>query len=469
MKKKLFLISLCIFVAMTLTACKKIKVFETKEDTSGIPTYKKANLKNGLIYIKDGAVFMLPSGVEIENKNYFYFESFDDIPTLYKGEVLTYADDNTSKFNSLELIRLESKGYTFGIYNGSVNKDGYEFKDSEILKSASSYNVFPHNDKNIRIITMDGAELTKDMAVNGVLGAGAELEAFSEHDIACYIGTHYYEGVITNDVFTLVEFENYSLKGFEQTKNGYIQVKMNPDMKSGYYYIEKQGIFRYVAEVKENVKNLYDINYYEPLYSKGNLIEKEDSEKSVSGDILDAESRIQTYSVPISEKKYDYVFTVTYDTEGTKPIILLVSPTGATYTLKEEKEGVQSITLSEVAVGEWNIRINDPTLKILNVSTSQREEVVATKEVEKSFTFTETTGSQKVSISYIGQILNAYVVDDNNEVTVITPINKGTYEYTFNFLEAGTYKVIVVCTEDSDIEISMEDCSDYETEIFEVD
>ena len=474
MFKKVVTILALSLMALSLTACKKIKVFEEKIDTSGITTYKKNNLKNGLIYIKDGAVFMLPAQITVEGGNYFYFGRFDDIPTLYKGEVLTYADDTSSKFNSVELIRLESVGYTFGVYNGFVNADGeYEFRDNDVLESADSYRVFPHNDKTIRIISLDGGKLTKDMAVNGTLGAKAGFDAFSEHDIACYIGTHYYEGTIKNDVFTLVDFEDYSLKSFEQTKNGYLQIPMNSDMKSGYYYIANQGVFRYVSEERQKVESLYDIDYYEPLYSKGSLIEKDDSGKEISGNDSEktrTEAKIQTYSVPIAEKKYDYVFTVTYDSEAIAPAIILTSPNGATYTLKEEKAGVQSITLAEVAIGEWTIKISDPTIKILSIGTANKEEVVATKEVTKTFDIAETKSSQKVSIAYTGKVLNAYVVDKNNEVTVITPKDKGVYEYTFDFIEAGTYKVFVVCTEDTNVsEIKMEDCSDYETEIIVVE
>ncbi|MBR5356592.1 MAG: hypothetical protein IK121_06695 [Lachnospiraceae bacterium] len=470
--KKICLTITLILLALSMTACKKIKVFETQEDTSGIATYKKSNLKNGLVYVKDGAIFMLPSEMEVVNGSYFYYKGFSDIPTLYKGEVLVYADDEKSSFSSLELKRLKSEGYTFGVYNGNVNSKGeYSFRDTDVLKSALAYSVFPHNDKTITIITLDGKPLTKEMAVNGVLGTNTGFEPNSEHPIACYIGTHYYEGTITNDVFTLTDFEAYSLKAYEKTKNGYIQFTMNSDMKSGYYYLENQGIIRYVAEEKKSVENLYDIDYYEPLYSTTSLVEKDVSENDIpSSKPAEEPNKVQTYSVPINEKKYDFVFTVNYDVSGTKPSIVLVSPTGATYVLKEEREGLQSITLAEVAIGEWKIVINDPTLKVLNIGATKKDEVVATKEVSKTFEVTEIKSSQKVTIEYTGVILNAYVVDQNNEVTIITPKKQGVYEYTFDFMEAGTYKVYVVCTEDSDIiEIKMEDCSNYETEIIVVE
>ena len=167
MKRFLLIISL-ILMSISLTACKKIKVFETQEDTSGIATYKKSNLKNGLVYVKDGAIFMLPSEMEVVNGSYFYYKGFNDIPTLYKGEVLVYADDEKSSFSSLELKRLKSEGYTFGVYNGSINSKGeYSFRDTDVLKSSLAYSVFPHNDKTITIITLDGKPLTKEMAVNG--------------------------------------------------------------------------------------------------------------------------------------------------------------------------------------------------------------------------------------------------------------------------------------------------------------
>ncbi len=472
MKRK-FLLFILLITLFSLSACKKVQVFETKEDTSGIPTYKKSSLKNGLIYIKDGAVFMLPSEMTLQGDTYFYFGGFNDIPTLYKGEVLAYCDDTTSDYSSLEIKRLESDGYTFGIYDGIINNNGeYEFADDKILPQAHSYTIFPHNNKNIRIVTLDGQNIDESLVKNGILGSGANLEAKTTHKITCYIGTHYYEGEIKNDVFTFSTFETYTLRNFEQTKNGYLQIAFDVDMKSGYYYIEKQGIFRYVASEKKDAGNLKDIDYYVPLYSKGNLVEKDDSEKSIEGETTNPDLLVQTYSVPINEKQYDYVFTVTYDTNTNikSPTILLVSPNGATYTFKEEEYGKQQITLAEVAVGEWKIIIDDTAVRVINIDTAQKEDVIATKEVVKSFEVTETTGSQKISITYTGQILNAYIVNKDNEIIVITPKKQGLYEYIFDFVEAGTYKVYVVCTEDSEIEdIEMVDCSNYETEIIVVE
>lgn len=472
MKKKLALLVLIISI-LPLCACKKIKIFEEKVDNSGISVFKNTNLDDDKIYIKDGAVFMLPAEVTMEKDAYFFEGGFEDIPTLYKGEMLAYQNIENANLTSVPLIRLKSIGYTFGLFNGTWNNNQeYVFNDEDILEWSSSADVFPHNGRDIRITAMDDKPIERDMVTNGILGANMGFEYGSLHSIEVYIGTKHFIGSIANDAFTLADFEYYELENIQQTKNGYIQISMNPDMKSGYYYIEKEGIFRYVAEEKGVLSNLYDVDYYEAQYSQtvsendyGGLTEVEDTPETVRQPEKDKREEIQTYSITVAEKKYNYVFSVSYDSNDLTPVIVLTSPNGTNYRMEEKSKGLQSVTLNEASVGEWTIKINNPTLLVYSVDAQEMENIIITKEVCKEFTVPDTLGSQKVSISYRGTITNAYVIGKNNEVTIITPSREGLYEKTFDYMEAGTYKVIVVCTEDSEVyDINMTDCSAYETE-----
>lgn len=462
---------LLIMLVVCLSGCKGVKLVEEKVDTSEIKTYKRTELVEKNYYIKDGANFRSLYIPSVKDNTISLFCGFDVIPTLYKGECVVYWDSNSSYSTTLPLTRFKSIGYNFGIYGGYLNSKGnYVFSLNDIEENSSTRKIFNMPNGEIEVYDIDDVPVEKEMVYNGILGGINYFGSPSEHKVHFYKGTKDYTYTLKNDVFSMVTMENYTIGNYELTQNGYIQFTLDNDFKSGYYYIENKGLFRYVNMTKEEAQgiNIKEIDYYEPLYSVNNVEE-------VIEDIPITEneqSTYQTFSVQVSEKKSNFEFIVYYEEMSEIPYIALKSPTGDIYSLKKvEGQNANSILMSEVGVGEWKILINNDLIKIIDVVAKEKEEKVVTKEVTKEFEFEQLSASYKVTVSYSGgNVFNAYVTNEiTNEADVLVPTNKSTYEYTYNYLTGGKFKVIVICDEKTTVDIQMDDCSNYEKEtlIFE--
>ena len=468
---KALILSLSVLSITSLCSCKGIKLIEETEEVTDVVNYKKSELAEKTYYIKDGATFRTFYNPSVTNDIINLFCGFNTIPTLYKGESIVYIDYQTGYSKEIELTRLKSIGYNFGIYGGYINADGhYVFEIDNVEKSSSNSSVFSsNNSSSIEVYDIDGNPITKEMVYEGVLGGDNYLEAMNTYKVHFYKGTKDYTYELVADTFSMVAFENYKLSNAELTSNGYIQFFMQDDMKSGYYYLEGVGIFRYINEEKENVSNPKDIYYYEPLYGTTDL-EKESEEVKETDISLNEETKedttYQTFSINIPEVKNEFEFIVYYEPTSEPPYIALQSPTRQVWSLnKIEGQNASEIKFEQVQVGEWKILVKDSDIKILDVVAQEIEKDIVTKEVNKEFEFDNLSSSYKVCVSYNGTILNAYVLNEvTNEVEVLEPTTDNTYEYTYDYLTGGKFKVTVICEETTDVNITMEDCSNYEKE-----
>ena len=112
-KRHLSIILMCGLISGTifLCGCKKIKFIEEKPETVLYETYKNTELEEERIYVKDRASFRKLYEPEITDGVFnFVYISFNEIPTLYKGEVLVDKDALGTIPSSLVMIRLKSIG-----------------------------------------------------------------------------------------------------------------------------------------------------------------------------------------------------------------------------------------------------------------------------------------------------------------------------------------------------------------------
>ena len=448
-----------------LCGCKKIKFIEEKPETVLYETYKNTELEEERIYVKDRASFRKLYEPEITDGVFnFVYISFNEIPTLYKGEVLVYKDALGTIPSSLVMIRLKSIGYNFGIYGGFLNTNSeYVFSPSSVVEKSSGFKRFTEASGEIRVVSMDGHKITENYVFQGILGGNCDLDGDSKHVFEIRQGTNYFSDIeLKADTFSMIEMERYSLSGAQETQNGYIQFKMNDDAKTGYYYIDGMGVFRYVAKTQEEATDVKSLDFYEPLYNVQSVKEEKAPQKEKEEK---PETSYQTFSKSITEVKDDYEFTVYYEETATAPNIILVSPQGNKYSMtKVDGVNASTVSLAQASIGEWKIYVMDKNLKVVDVKASEKEKEVVKKTVSKEFEIDSLGASYRVKVVCDGSLYNAYVMSESTkEVNLLKPISGDTYEYVYPFVNKDTYRIVVICDESADVsEIIMEDCSNYE-------
>ena len=113
------------------------------------------------------------------------------------------------------------------------------------------------------IESINGVPVTADLLNEAGIITG--LEKDQEYDITYYLGTYYNTGKIKADTHFLRCFEVYTVSDRTITKNGYISLKVQPDLMSGYYRLGNSGFFRYLDYVKGE-QELVSTDYNEPYY-----------------------------------------------------------------------------------------------------------------------------------------------------------------------------------------------------------
>lgn len=464
-----FLICGIFATTLPLCACKKVQVFEEKKDINSIETFKQKDLEEKTYYIKDGATFKKLYAPSVRGNIYNLFCGFDSIPTLYKGERIVYWDSDDGYATDVELIRLKSIGYNFGIYNGYISKSGhFVFDLNDVEEESSARQKFNIRNGVVEIVEIDGASIDATDECEGVFGGNNKYEPATTHTVRFYKGTKEYTYELVNDTFSMIEMEEYTLYDSQLTSNGYIQFAMRDDMKSGYYYIKDCGLFRYINMPKENAVNINEIDFYEPLYDvKKPIVDVDISEDDLSSTEEETEA-YQTYDIIISETKDNYKFTVYYEEPiDENPFIILKSPTENYYTFERiEGQNASCVNMAQAYIGTWQVIVPNKNLKVIDVVAKEMDKEVVTKEISKEFTFERLDVPYKVRVSLKGNLYNAYVVNKTNgDVKVLEPLDKENYEFNFSYLEGNEYEVVVICEESvKDIEISMEESSIYERE-----
>ena len=167
--KKVLSIIISFFIIASLLACDGgVQVFEHKEKLE-YKEYKENELENGLYYIKDGTSFapvynpetktFKNAAKKIDQSRVVWFK--DDefmIPEHYMGEIVAYKSTDANLINVV-LERFEDMGYSFGIYGGKIEDDGYyhmNIKDNTIEGSEAQKLFLNTYSDQIRIVTVGG-------------------------------------------------------------------------------------------------------------------------------------------------------------------------------------------------------------------------------------------------------------------------------------------------------------------------
>lgn len=456
-KKKRFFLFVYVLSVLFLCAC-NVQIFEEEVDTSGVEQLNKDNLHDDYFYVKDGATFAKLVEVYHKENLVWLFDEDEKIPTLYKNEVLAYFNTKPFADKSVKLKRYQVLGYTFGMYKGLINQDGlYEFNTARSCEKSSAYHNFP-SEANIKIESINDIPVCDFSFYNGLL---LGFNGFEKYEISYYEGTYYKTIELSCNAKTLEAFEEYELDNINKTKNGYVQIEMLSDMKTGYYYIDGFGMFRYIDAPKSEALAITDIDYNKPFYEDT----KPYADKKDNKEEKETISAMKTYNVTVNEDTKNMAFTVSYEENDIEPSMVLIAPNNTKYTFEKTSEGKKEVLLSLAQKGKWTVLIKDEGVTILNVSATKKESEKVNKEITETRTLSFEIAKAKVVVEYEGFINTAYVITPFDEIVSLTPTKDGRYEAILDYAKAGDYKIVVNYEEHTKILlIDIEDVSKYTEE-----
>ena len=249
-----------------------------------------------------------------EGRVYWFLGDEDKIPTLYKGDSLVeYTRDVFEEKFILE--RFEDLGYSVGICNMQPIESGRYTVSTDVEKK----NTYPYSDadeitkltnptvivdsiskkpireyKEVDPQTYEPLTPPPELCVPTKHGTIPGLKKDSYYDVSVYEGTveHLYK--LQANVMILGSMEVLNKLDYKFEEEYLLKIELPEDLKTGYYSINGQGVFRYVTDSTYNANT----NFNEPNeLDDGNLGEEE---------------------TKITEESYDVDLTRNNVTQGTK-------------------------------------------------------------------------------------------------------------------------------------------------------
>lgn len=300
------------------------------------------------------------------------------IPAQYYGEGIAYTSTDNLKFE-VSLERFKDLGYSLGCYNGTFDENGYyTFKKSMKCIDDSSLGKFleEKDGDDIRIAAINEQPVTVDM-VDIESGVICGLDKMATYSVQLFIGTQFYSVDLVADTLMLrsLELYEYDKEYLEFSSNGYLYFNTPTDLKSGYYWINGKGLFKYYNHKKGEGSNDVDMN--ENYYA---------SEK----DKIEANSR--QYTINVSKRVKDMEIKVPYDeTDEIKESQIkgyVYAPNGTEYIMDidTEKDNL-SLMLTEASAGEWIVNVTPKGTNFEDVIVNSTEEEEQPSVKEQAFIF----------------------------------------------------------------------------------
>jgi len=245
---------------------------------------KEDDIRTDLINGAKEKVFMkCPAGdVNWEDNEYvnhtIWFTSENDveIPTYYPGDELIYVSSTYVPYKGINWERFADYGYTIGVANLKVDKsghyrivndsgDGYEgyiYQKSDASELEKYENV-----SNLFLDKIGDLEVRETLISKG----GTILGIEKDKDYICewYTGTYYQDYKLKANIHTFGSLETFTTYDYEFLHSRCISITIPDWIKTGYYYIDEIGFFRYVSEddAKRYNGEPYDesIDWNEPI------------------------------------------------------------------------------------------------------------------------------------------------------------------------------------------------------------
>ena len=445
--KKVLALTLPLLMSLLiLSGCdSEVEIFEDADAKYKPEAVSNTKLSNDVYYVKEGTKFYqvyetkTEGGAgDVDNKRCTYYLGVFErkVPTYYYGELLAYAS-KSNKIDDVKLERYSDTGYSMGVF-GAKWEDGYiTFNlNQDTVKDSDAASKFKNARSGyIMIESINGQKVTADMLNKAGVFVGFEKN--KDYNVSFWAGTYYGEIQVTADTHFFQSYEIFTLEDHEITKNGYIAIRLPQDFKSGYYLIDGQGIFRYIA--KEKGADLEAEDYNEQYYTSN-----EEQLAAFS----------QQYNFSIETQKLNASIVATFDTSSIGELteegalkMMVTSPDGIKQVFEPDlEEGKFSANYTTLTPGKWIVNISPQSLDVESVEVVDNS---ATQELtENSYTFNienETTGIE-FYVNYEGEgEVTAQVIgpDGQSHDLEKSRDNIGMLGYIYAWVEAGEYKINV--------------------------
>lgn len=300
------------------------------------------------------------------------------VPSQYYGEGIAYTSTGNLKFE-FALERFKDLGYSLGCYNGHFDENGYyTFKKSMNCVEDSSLGQFleKKDGDDVRIAAINEQPVTVDMVdLDGGVICG--LDEMATYSVQLFIGTQFYSVDIVADTLMLrsMELYEYEKEYLEFSSNGYLYFNTPTDLRSGYYWINGSGLFKYFDHKKGEGSDDVDMN--ENYYA---------SEK----ERIEANSRQYTVNVGNRVKDMEILVPYTANDEVQESQIkgYVYAPDGTSYDMEVNvEEKVLRLMLTEASAGEWTVNVMPKDVNYGEVAANSTEEEEQPSVKEKAFIF----------------------------------------------------------------------------------
>lgn len=209
----------------------------------------------------------------------------DSIPTVTKGDYLIYVS-KTEVPDKIVFERFADYGYAIGVSNMIKDSSGhYYIEYASVDKDDYKYYIDPKSDamqvaelEPVTKLYLDKVGKVK-VREDTVSDGGTVLGLTKDKAYICefYTGTYYQDFKMTANIHSFSSMERFVSYDYEFMHSNFIVIEIPEYFKSGYYFVNGVGLFRYVSEgdaAKYN-KEAYDpgIEWNEPiiLYDKDGI------------------------------------------------------------------------------------------------------------------------------------------------------------------------------------------------------
>lgn len=457
-----------LIVSTVITGCEGQKIFREKVDKYALPEVTKENLEEDIYYVKNGTrfspvyaaentkAFGNPNTIE-ESRICYFLKEESMVPEYFSNEYLAVSGSSL-QLRNVSLERYKDLGYSFGLYGCTVDEDGYlcfDLKQNIVINSDIDQILATAKSNEIRITTING-EPVSDKNINSA-GVITGLEKEKEYTLSFYSGTYYGTVSVVADTHMIQSFEWYELTEIETTKNGYLKITLPDDLKSGWYCIEGQGIFKYYDFAK-GASDGTKIDLNEEYY------QSEEEREAVY---------TQQYVLSVAEKTRNVSVIMNYDTSGYEKDeirIRLKSPDGNVMEMKPEK-GSAKVDLAVAMAGKWTVSVIPKELEIIDLKVESNPLLSDTIVETKEFKWTDDSENVEFAVLYSGEgEVWGTVENENGESKDLREDENGRLYYCYSYLPAGTYTVTIYHDTDTKIDeiTSREDAVETTTDIITV-
>lgn len=265
-----------LFVNRALT----IPAFETvgsdKETIAAATSVE--HLEDGCYYVlhSDNTFRLCPQGTANWGKNEqiahtIWFSSQEDgeIPTLYPGDTLLFISSTQVPYDGISWERFADYGYSIGVANMEGDRSGHYRIIFQVDDGYAGY-VNPESDAseleqfaNVTELFLDkiGDVNVRDELVSD---GGTVLGLHKDETYVCewYTGTYFQDFEMTANSHVFCSMESFQTYEYEFLHSNCIAITIPAWLKSGYYYIDHAGLFRYVSDADQYIYTgkAYDSN-----------------------------------------------------------------------------------------------------------------------------------------------------------------------------------------------------------------